>query len=292
MLVWHAHMLNPQCYLEDCIRYGRRELWHRGMPWNLINAAIDVHFNYQVTNECKRSWKARTGKEWDNLSDPETKKLDCPTCTKTLRIPWTTCGLSHSDILAGSGYGDNNFLKICSLCGTHVDHGLLQAKHFWKDFQALLADGYPMPGTILATATGLPTQIPAGPQGNPFPQTFPNRLLRYLATQRSSSLLMRSSIGPSSMEEVRQAIEDAIAPINHFTLARIDGQQHRFRYYKLTSIAKIHVRKMMSRYWNNIHPFALDLASAVHRQSIFTDKMYQVSNAWAQDIPTAMIKAH
>ncbi|KAJ8114085.1 hypothetical protein ONZ43_g4990 [Nemania bipapillata] len=52
LMVWHAHMLNPRAYAEDCMRRGLRELWHLGMPWQLVNDAIDTDFNYNVSHEC------------------------------------------------------------------------------------------------------------------------------------------------------------------------------------------------------------------------------------------------
>lgn len=145
-----------------------------------------------------------------------------------------------------------------------------------------------MPGTILSIESGLPTKIPKGSYGRSFSQTFPNRLLKnYLAT-RAWSPLVQDPTGPSSMEEIRQAIEEAISPINSMALSRIDGDPKRLGYYKLPALSRTHIRKMLSRYWNNISPFALDLASAVHRQGIFTDKMYQVCDPLLAEAPMAM----
>jgi hypothetical protein len=41
LMVWHAYMLNPRAYLEDCIRFGRMALWNTRMPWNAIAECID-----------------------------------------------------------------------------------------------------------------------------------------------------------------------------------------------------------------------------------------------------------
>lgn len=40
--------------------------------------------------------------------------------------------------------------------------------------------------------------------------------------------------------------------------------------------AKLCIRKMMGRYWENFSPFALDLCSAVMRQGVFIDKMVNI----------------
>lgn len=92
------------------------------------------------------------------------------------------------------------------------------------------------------------------------------------------------------MEEVRRTIENAIHPTNYLALAQVD--EAKIWGYKLSSLSRTHIRKMLSRYWNNISPFALDLAGAVHRQSIFTDKMHQVCGTKLLASVVAMIAAH
>lgn len=41
LMVWHAFMLNPRAYLEDCIRNGRMGLWNTRMPWSAAAQCID-----------------------------------------------------------------------------------------------------------------------------------------------------------------------------------------------------------------------------------------------------------
>lgn len=45
---------------------------------------------------------------------------------------------------------------------------------------------------------------------------------------------------------------------------------------KLLESEKIAVRRMMSRYWDNSSPFALDLVGAVIRQGSFIEKMHSI----------------
>lgn len=96
-MVWHAFMLNPRTYLEDCLRFGLRNLWTTGMPWQVVNAAIDTKFNYEVPEEAKAAWTASTGRVWDNLEDQMTECIKCPRCSADLTIPWTTCGLPEQN---------------------------------------------------------------------------------------------------------------------------------------------------------------------------------------------------
>jgi hypothetical protein len=94
-MVWHAFMLNPRNYLEDCIRFGVPNLWATGMPWKVVNEAMDVNFNYVVGDDAKVSFVNTTGYNWDNAEDSTLKKLNCPRCQQALEIPWTTLGLSE-----------------------------------------------------------------------------------------------------------------------------------------------------------------------------------------------------
>ena len=94
-MVWHAFMLNPRNYLEDCVRFGLKDLWATGMPWVAVNSAIDTSFNYNVPEEGQNAFATRTGHNWLNSQDPLTKSLHCPRCTQQLDIPWTTVGKSE-----------------------------------------------------------------------------------------------------------------------------------------------------------------------------------------------------
>jgi hypothetical protein len=95
-MVLHAHMLNPRAFLEDCIRFGHRALWLSGMPWRLVNAAINNEFAYNPADLAKARWVAETSRQWDNTADEMVKRMKCPACNAHLEIPWTTCGLGET----------------------------------------------------------------------------------------------------------------------------------------------------------------------------------------------------
>ena len=95
-MVMHSHMLNPRSFLEDCMRYGYNGLWHNGMPWKLVNAAIDTDFNYTMSEEAQARWVADTGRHWDNTQDSLVKHMKCPACGTFIQIPWTTVGASET----------------------------------------------------------------------------------------------------------------------------------------------------------------------------------------------------
>lgn len=102
LMVWHAFLLNPRNYLEDCIRFGLKDLWATGLPFAAVNAAIDTDFNYEVPEEAKNHFVTRTGHHWNNAEDAMEKTLWCPRCSQELQIPWTTCG--QDDKASDNGY--------------------------------------------------------------------------------------------------------------------------------------------------------------------------------------------
>jgi hypothetical protein len=94
-MIWHAFMLNPRSYLEDCIRFGVKDLWATGMPWHAVNLAIDTDFNYEVPESAKLRFETNTGRKWNNANDSLTKLINCPRCSQSLEIPWTTCNANE-----------------------------------------------------------------------------------------------------------------------------------------------------------------------------------------------------
>lgn len=95
-MVFHAHMLNPRAFLEDTMRHGLGKYWTSGMPWHVLNEAIDTRCTYTVSTEAKQQWTTRTGRPWANQDDSSTKSIKCPFCLRIDHVPWTTCGMDES----------------------------------------------------------------------------------------------------------------------------------------------------------------------------------------------------
>jgi DNA-directed RNA polymerase subunit RPC12/RpoP len=282
LMVWHAHMLNPRVYLEDCMRYGLKEMWTAGMPWDLVSNAIDTRFNYTASEDCVRAWENITGRRWDNSEDSVTKPLKCPACSELHEVPWTTCGMPEHDTksdsgIVGEGYGDGKFSYVCYRCGSLINREFLEVAKFVKDVQGLLTKTCPMPGTILDFRTGLPEGVPNYQTGRDmFERTFPNRLIQRHLRSPVLQLTTPGQDPPRTMESVRVLVEDAIR--DQSVIKRVDNIEGyaALGRYRLTTRARISLRKMMSRYWGNSSPFSLELGGAVIRQAIFTEKMHKV----------------
>ncbi|KAI1735896.1 hypothetical protein F4680DRAFT_452558 [Xylaria scruposa] len=272
-----SNVLPPLAYLEDCMRHGLNNLWHQGLPWQLVNEAIDTDFNYKVTTRRMNMWEKATGRKWENAEDSFFKTLPpCPECGTQNVVPWSTCGTpedSHNEApsLVGQGYGDGDFKTNCTKCGKILKRDYLEVFRFGADVQNLLAHQHPMPGTLLDNKTGKVLQVPQqGTMRDQFQRTFPNRLIRY----NLRSQLYKPP--PASMDAIRQIIERALANSDVIKQVERVASADKKKNYRLGRDARLHVRKMMSNYWGNSYPFALELGGAVLRQGIFTEKMYKM----------------
>ncbi|UKZ86598.1 uncharacterized protein TrAFT101_002424 [Trichoderma asperellum] len=313
LMIFHTHMLNPRSFFEDAIRYGLGTFWASGMPWKLIHQAIDVDFNYNVSDEAKIHWSTTTGRRWRNLKDPVTRVVKCPFCQADNEVPWTTCGVNKDAQneeytgLIGSGFGDGKFSHKCSSCGHENYKELLSVSKFVTDASALLEKSIPMPGTILDPQYGRPELVTDDIHGLRLPRTFPNRMIKLELRNRVLELIKpptetdkktteekskdkRKSKSKSkddnkskdeiktparlSMNAVRDMIQQTLS--DYKKIRNIDSDKGFFGRYQIHTWAGISTRKMMSRYWQNFSPFALDLCAAVMRQGVFIEKMVKI----------------
>ncbi|KFA53947.1 hypothetical protein S40293_01804 [Stachybotrys chartarum IBT 40293] len=283
ILVWHAYMLNPRLYLEDCLKQGYGSLWASGLPWKVINAAITGDYLLTASEECKVNWTLRTNRDWDNLSDPWEKELPCLACASVNKIPWTTCGLpagyqgDKRPGLIGKGYGDGDLEYNCSQCKFKITNGALRLNKFRIDAQALINYDKAMPGTILDLETGMPLLL-ADTSDN---RLFPSRLIKRSLLAEIAENLKPGIHAEPSMLVVRDMIAGVTAVGGDKASLKAAEPKKTSQVLKDVNMRLIpsgrkYVRKMMSRYWQNSSSATLDLVGAVMRQGVFVDKMYKI----------------
>ncbi|KAL6714165.1 hypothetical protein ACLMJK_008659 [Lecanora helva] len=304
VMVWHAYQLNPRDFLQDCLRYGKLKFWRTGLPWEAISASIDNdNFEFVASDAAVRYFEGATGCAWDSLTDPPEAKVCCPRCSEIRYVPWTHWNspaawtsesyLGKSKLkgeVAAFGLADKYFSFQCP-CGTVLDHELLKVQKFRRDMQALCEDDIPMPGTLLGVngvveshSKSLETHW----------QLFPNRLVYGPCelpskTYRALDATMSVRLGINkTMSDVRKHIERAITDYTN------DVRANMLLRGNLPAEKKIAVRRMMSCYWENSSPFALDLVGAVIRQGSFIEKMHSIdwihSPALASTMKRLLIK--
>ncbi|KAI9884589.1 MAG: hypothetical protein M1823_003609 [Watsoniomyces obsoletus] len=311
LMVWHAYMLNPRDYLEDCMRYGMMRVWGMGMPWAAIDACIEnVDFSYHPTEQAQHSFENSTNLSWDNLCDPLTKTLKCPACnSSSFTIPWTSCvfekfqSSTNDDLVTlfatGYGYADANFRQTCSGCFVTIDPSRLRVTKFRRDLEDLLEKNYPMPGTVL-NLVGTPTRASKRRPLERMATMFPNRLLLGGLGSQLLDQIRANKLDTSDPQVVKQQLDQkivwpSISGVRSLLELEIWRKPLTVRKAKrsvfstqLTREEKIAIRRMMSRYWENSSPFALDLSGAVIRQGVFVDKMNQIDWVHSPMLATTM----
>ncbi|PYH49122.1 uncharacterized protein BP01DRAFT_379505, partial [Aspergillus saccharolyticus JOP 1030-1] len=277
LMVWHAHMLNPRAFLEDCIRHGKMSFWASGLPWGAVNACIDnVTLDYETGPVAQETFFRKTGFPWDNLLDTHDKRLRCPNCGQRVSVPWTTGGKLLA--LDGAfeqwhGFSDKDFRHSCPSCSHTIDHEALKIAKFVRDIQSLLREQLPMPGTYY-NLRGIPEPA-SDPRRHKQQFHFPNRLLLVVGNELINYAQgddpQRQQPGPATM----QTINDHLA-------AQLKHKQVMYqtnagsRQTALYPEEKVAYRRMLSHYWDNHSAFALDLVGAVIRQGTFIQKMDQI----------------
>ncbi|KAL9611357.1 MAG: hypothetical protein Q9167_004006, partial [Letrouitia subvulpina] len=276
VMVWHAHMLNPRDFLEDCMRYGKFSLWTAGLPWPAINSCIhNETFEYQCSGAAVKRFESDTGLKWDNLNDMRSLKIECAKCYVRFETPWTTCTSvdkwrENGPRESGQGFADRLFRVNCPYCKTSINHEFLRAQKFNQNLKNLMEDDLPMPGTLL----DLDGKMMTSHRGQ---HLFPNWLLKAGLYKEMQVLLDPSRVPSWTIEDVRKSVESALADRNILKAARGFAIKPR-------KAEKVSIRRMMSRYWANSSIFALDLVGAVIRQGSFIEKMHAID--WIHS-PTA-----
>ncbi|KAF2137561.1 uncharacterized protein K452DRAFT_257279, partial [Aplosporella prunicola CBS 121167] len=289
LMVWHAHTLNPRCYFEDCIRVGRLDFWASGLPWDLINKAIDTTtFEYVAAPEARQAWESGTTLAWDNLFDPPDREVRCPVCPKDtyFLVPWSS-GAGYvdgigGDFVPGTGYADKDFAAECPQCQCTVTHELLRVARFRRDVGLLLTEDLPLAGTII-DYTGKPPPVPAtiDPRNPiPPPSYFPSGLIK--AGGLAGRLLEATAEPPVTMDTVKKVLEEGMFD------AKLVQQYKQGQTTAVKFPERRAVRRMMSRYWQNASPFGLDLVGAVIRQGSFIEKMHKIDWLHSPALRTTM----
>src|ERR1700760_1276019 len=153
-MVWHAYMLNPRCFLEDCYRLGKLDFYATPFPWTVIDNCIDANnFTFNAPTQARTAFEEATALKWDSLDDSSQTIVICPMCDATNSVPWTRefyWDIETHQIDPGTGLADSDFTQKCERCNFRIDHDTLRAQKFRNDVQRLLEKGVPMPGTVLA----------------------------------------------------------------------------------------------------------------------------------------------
>lgn len=279
LMVWHAYTLNPRAYLEDCLREGRMRLWHTPFPSQTVANHVDPEtHHYQVTKHAMASFTEQTGLSWNNLDGLDSANVDCHVCGLRNTAPWTTYGeVSPNDtsvlvdvqalLSTCHGYADKGFALTCQECKSEITHDALCVGKLRRDLVKLIEEDAVLPGNVLSK-NGLPTKVgKASDIGSWSFSIFPSKLMKLGLGKRILDL--RGS--DMQMSSVREVIEE------YLSITELVKQAKHYKgSSKIYPDEALALRRMMSRYWENSSPFAVDLVGAVIRQGSFVEKMHTI----------------
>ncbi|KAF2401195.1 hypothetical protein EJ06DRAFT_381341 [Trichodelitschia bisporula] len=259
LIVWHAYLLNPQRFFEDCVRYGKLDFYVTPFPlFEVANCINRVTLEYEPPAAAVENFERKTGLKWANVDDPWEKTMPCPSCTRPASFPWTenwNWARGANNATDGTGYADQAFRATCGFCGVELSHKYLRAQKFRKDMNNLRVRDYPMAGPLFGS------------------QHFPHQMLRRGRQPFTDfTEILAPQHDETTMINVRLVFDNFL---------KGPGLRTGGGYVK----DQKQVVDLLDRYWYNASPFALDLGASVLRQGIFVKKMHEID--WLHS-PTAI----
>ncbi|KAI0791997.1 hypothetical protein C8Q75DRAFT_805043 [Abortiporus biennis] len=244
LMVWHAYLLNPAWYAEDCIRSPVLNTL-RILSDRLLEAIVrigDIN-RYEVPESRKDLWRRILDLPWDpfdSITHLLEKSVECPKCEVYSNAPLLTRD--------GLGYLQQSFCLRCSNCGFTINKDTLAI--------AKLVKAYGAPESYLAGTLYTPTQLEdremAGRIKDAIQKhtSFDDIVLTPGLPRLQALKVKVLQVANNSMDKVREDMK-----------------------YALKRGGVRRARRIASAYFDD-NPFSVDLVGAVIRQCSFIDKMH------------------
>lgn len=249
-MIWHAYLLNPCWYEEDCERLLILQ------QLRLLNTSVvaSINIGKLVRNQPSASrmatWHKQTGlffDPFDAMEELTHKQMECPRCRTRVFVPFANDN--------GTGYSEQQFSATCPLpgCRLKITKGNLAVAKFVRDLTES-EDGSQnyMAGSLFF--------------GNG--KRDPRRAKEIKDQLTQSSQFCRKSRGSSDQRIARLDWENAIKenvgyswPVLKDAITIALGDQ-----------PEAMMTKILSAYEDD-GPFSINLISAVLRQGIFTKRI-------------------
>lgn len=255
LMVWHAYMLNPRWYAEDCERLPLlarlKDLGDRLLP-AVIEIGDPTIYHPSGTREI--SWAARTGMPWDPFEASRKtihRRVRCPKCNKEVETPYLTP--------EGTGYAQRKFAVACSSCRLSITKEGLGLAKFADDLVSDHKTQHVGFGVYLAGTLHTEMKTTDEVRANRIKNAF----------VRANALSSRTQITRAQWrQEILEKFNYSIAALPAaVSLLLLDGGGRRI------------VNRILSAYTDD-RPFSIDLVGAVIRQGSFIEKMH--SFGWTQ----------
>ncbi|KAL0950317.1 hypothetical protein HGRIS_010292 [Hohenbuehelia grisea] len=259
MMVWHAYLLNPGWYAEDCTRLPKgNQLQKVGDILSETLSSCDGTYAGKMSHErAQARWYAKTSISWDPLRAPLelTKTLVvCPDCGRSVESAFIN--------KEGTGYSQTRFVQPCA-CGFTITKKNLCA-------YKLVLDVVRDDGTHRGFLAGTLQTPTSNLTGGPFSIATLNRTKALKTSILSSDLFARPKIKGTPVSE-REWIKN-IMDRTGYSLQPINS--------KLALMFNSNLRRRILSAYSNDRIFSVDLVGAVLRQGSFTKKMHKLH--WTQ----------
>ncbi|GBE89584.1 hypothetical protein SCP_1602470 [Sparassis crispa] len=252
LMVWHAYLLNPGWYAEDCVRLPIMETM-RELGDRFVHAVAEMGDpeQYRASPERIASWQEQTDTPWDPLEaaiQMTHKTIECPSCRAFNEVPYLTTD--------GTGYAQHNFSYYCA-CGFEVTRATLAVRKFVGDLTKPYLDsrdpGWSYGGYMAGT---LHTETRA--KATRRAEVVKNAILRTEWFRKWDKSMPRNEWETGILQKLGYSFARA---------RRIVGLALEPADSRLPT-------RIFSAYTDDL-PFSIDLVGAVVRQGAFIDKMHE-----------------
>uniref|UniRef100_A0A060T7E2 ARAD1C21032p n=1 Tax=Blastobotrys adeninivorans TaxID=409370 RepID=A0A060T7E2_BLAAD len=273
LMIWHAYMLNPRTYLEDCMRFGLGSVWAAEMPWADLNWAIQVDssekglwYRYDPGEGARKKFEMSAQIPWDpNSTENPIKDVKCYSCGTINACPWLSLRIETDGgvVVNTDSFSTSDMTYTCRGCGSLFTHDKLRLYQFVHDLGLFLTQGVPMPGTTLDVETNMPTSPKDHLMGVLLGMCRRvNEILSFYASSVGANVF-----GNDFMIAVKQQLEEVFKKFKKDAL--------KYGSAKMFKKTIPMVRRILSCYWQNSSIFGQDLSACAVRQASFIENMHR-----------------
>ncbi|KAI0339604.1 hypothetical protein BDW22DRAFT_1335746 [Trametopsis cervina] len=259
LMVWHAYMLNPLWYAEDCERLPHLRALKK-LDDILLKSLVQIGDinTFQASDARRERWQSSTNTAWDIFdaaSTMMTQKVECPKCYKYNSVPVIDA--------SGRGYFQQKFEYPCTSCGFTIKKDSLALLKFVRD----LTLDHKSPEDVAAYGSGVYMAGSLWNQYKPKDETHATLIKLRLRVDETLRPLPQVIHADCALQESREVWMKYIMQKLDYSMAMLAP-----RITRLPGYCVIRMKRVLVAYFDD-KPYSIDLVGAVIRQGSFIDKM-------------------
>ncbi|KAI0954511.1 hypothetical protein AcW1_006386 [Taiwanofungus camphoratus] len=246
LMVWHAYMLNPGWYAEDCTRVPILKTLQTLGDW-FLPALVRMGdlSQFKPTPAREKTWQSQTRTPFDPLEAAAaigSRTVECPECLAGVESPFLTD--------AGTGYAQPAFTVVCEQCKFVITKEKLGVAKLVRDVvrDREVGHGAYLAGTLHTQTNAADTRRASNVK---------NRILQAPSFKKSNEKMS----GRVWEKEILSKMDYSMPKIQASVAVVMKAGGGRM------------ARRILAAYTDD-RPFSIDLVGAVVRQCSYVDKMY------------------